>query len=223
MPTDAVSVNQLVFADRQVVADLRTFVARARAAEDGAVVLQASGRVLAAYVCILRPRALGEATPTVLGLRTMPLAGSAEVDTTVSLASVSDRLARMAENDVVLSVPPTTITESWAGVLPPRSGWLEEGPIEAGMLLDAARAGIREVAETVPNSPGALMVNNARGAIWGRPIEGAGVPIPAGAAFGAFALGFLKQGEPVAVLTNGRWIRISTPVGHLLARPAAVL
>ncbi|WP_028278601.1 hypothetical protein [Arthrobacter sp. H5] len=223
MATDAVSANNLVFADRQVAADLRTFVVRARAAEDGAVVLQASGKILAAYVCILRPRALGEATPTVLGLRTMPLADAAEVDTTVSLASVSDRLARMAEKDVVLSVPPATVTESWTGVLPPRAGWMAEGPVEAGTLLDAARAGIHEVAETVPNSPGALIVNNARGAIWGRPIEGLDVPIPAGAAFGAFALGFLNPEMLADVFTNGRWIRVSTPVGHVLARPAAVL
>ncbi|WP_024475971.1 hypothetical protein [Arthrobacter sp. CAL618] len=210
--------TELIFTDPLVVADLRTFIARARAAEDGAVRLQATGTVLAAYICILRPRILGEAIPTVLGLRTMPLAAPANVDTTVALVSVSDRLARMADDDVVLQVPPTTVTESWTGVLPPRSGWEPRGDLSAELVETAARNGIREVAETVPNNPGALIVNSARGAIWGRSIEDLAVEVPAGAAFGAFALGFLAGEERPLVLTNGRWTRISTSRGHVLSR-----
>ncbi len=56
------------------LADLRTFVTRAKSIDDGAIRLQATGNVLAAYVCVLRPRILGESTPTILGLRTMALA-----------------------------------------------------------------------------------------------------------------------------------------------------
>lgn len=215
--------TELVFADPLIVADLRTFIARARAAEDGAVRFQASGAVLAAYICILRPRILGEATPTVLGLRTMPLATPAHIDTTVALASVSDRLARMGDADVVMQVPPTTVTESWAGVLPPRAGWEPQGDLSPDLVETAARNGIREVAETVPNNPGALIVNSARGAIWGRSIADLSVDIPAGAAFGAFALGFLTKDERPAILTNGRWTRISTSRGHVLSRTPTVL
>ncbi|PVE20024.1 hypothetical protein [Arthrobacter sp. Bz4] len=215
--------TELIFTDPLVVADLRTFIARARAAEDGAVRLQATGTVLATYICILRPRILGEAIPTVLGLRTMPLAAPANVDTTVALASVSDRLARMADDDVVLQVPPTTVTESWTGVLPPRSGWEPRGDLSAELVETAARNGIREVAETVPNNPGALIVNSARGAIWGRSIEDLAVEVPAGAAFGAFALGFLAGEERPLVLTNGRWTRISTSRGHVLSRIPTVI
>ncbi|MBG6180170.1 hypothetical protein [Arthrobacter sp. CAN_A1] len=215
--------TELVFADPLTVADLHTFIARARAAEDGAVRFQASGTVLAAYICILRPRVLGEATPTVLGLRTMPLATPAHVDTTVALASVSDRLARLGEADVVMQVPPTTVTESWAGVLPPRAGWEPRGDLSPDLVEAAARNGIREVAETVPHNPGALIVNSARGAIWGRSIEDLSVEVPAGAAFGAFALGFLVDGERPTILTNGRWTRISTSRGHVLSRIPTVL
>lgn len=215
--------TELIFTDPLVVADLRTFIARARAAEDGAVRLQATGTVLAAYICILRPRILGEATPTVLGLRTMPLAAPANLDTTVALASVSDRLARMADDDVVLQVPPTTVTESWTGVLPPRSGWEPRGDLSAELVETAARNGIREVAETVPNNPGALIVNSARGAIWGRRIEDLEVEVPAGAAFGAFALGFLAGQERPLILSNGRWTRISTSRGHVLSRIPTVI
>lgn len=215
--------RELTLTEPQVMLDLRTYVGRARAAQDGAVRLQAIGGILAAYVCILAPRILGEATPTVLGLRTMPLSERAQLDTTVALASVSDRLARMGDNDVVLPVPPTTVTEIWAGVLPPRSGWESKGSMPADLLLAAASEGIREVAESVPQSTGAIAVNNARGIVWGRPVQGAPVELPAGAAFGAFALGFLAPGAQVGVFTNGRWARLSTGNGHVLVRQAAVL
>ena len=223
MPQPSTISRDLTLADPQVMLDLRTYVGRARAAQDGAVRLQAIGGVLAAYVCILAPRILGEAMPTVLGLRAMPLREPAQLDTTVALASVSDRLARMGENDVVLPVPPTTVAEIWAGVLPPRSGWEMKGTIATDQLLTAASGGIREVAESVPQSPGAIVVNNARGIIWGRPIEGAPADLPSGAAFGAFALGFLAPGERAGVFTNGRWTRLSTGSGHVLVRQAAVL
>lgn len=223
MSSPSTLASQLVFTETQVLTDLRTFVGRARAAEDGAVRLQATQGVLAAYVCILGPRILGEATPTVLGLRTMPLSGAVELDTTVSLASVADRLARTDGEEVALSVPPTTVTETWAGVLPPRSGWQPAGMVSTDLLLESARQGIREVAETVPHSPGAIVVNNARGTIWGRTIDGVHTGLPAGAAFGAFALGFLAPGLEAALFTNGRWTRLSTSGGHILVRRAAVL
>ena len=215
--------RELSLADPQVMLDLRTYVGRARAAQDGAVRLQANGKVLAAYVCILAPRILGEATPTVLGLRTIPLGEPAQLDTTVALASVSDRLALMAGNDAVLPVPPTTVTEIWAGVLPPRAGWESKGSVPTDLLLAAASEGIREVAKSVPQSPGAIVVNNARGIIWGRPVADAPADLPAGAAFGAFALGFLTPGERASIFTNGRWTRLSTGTGHVLVRQAAVL
>ncbi|NJC22507.1 hypothetical protein BJ994_001583 [Arthrobacter pigmenti] len=223
MASLSTNTSELAFSDPQVVSDLRTFVGRARAAEDGAVRLQASSNVLAAYVCILGPRILGEATPTVLGLRTMPLDAASRLDTTVALASVADRLARMEEGDLVLSVPPTTVTETWAGVLPPRSGWRPAGTVPTDVLLDHAREGIREIAQSVPSNHGAIIVNNARGAVWGRNVAEVSTGLPAGAAFGAFALGFCVPGAQANVFTNGRWTRISTPGGHILVRRAAVL
>ena len=223
MPERSTTATELILAEPQVMLDLRTYVGRARAAQDGAVRLQALEGVLAAYVCILAPRVLGEALPTVLGLRVMPLGEPAQLDTTVALSSVSDRLARMGEYDVVLPVPPTTVTEIWAGVLPPRSGWESQGRVSTDVLLASATQGIRDVAESVPQSPGAIVVNNARGIIWSRPIDGAPADLPAGAAFGAFALGFLSPGGQAGIFTNGRWTRLSTAGGHVLVRRAAVL
>jgi len=217
--------TELVLADPQVTADLRTFVVRARAAEDGAVRLQAVGSVLAAYVCVLRPRALGENTPTVLGMRTMPLAAEARLDTAVSLASVADRLARMGETDTVLPVPPMTVTESWTGVGAPRSGWERGDDVPYKLLEQSAHRGIKEVAALVPASSGAPLVQTARGAVWGQQLPDVAAPIPAGAAFAALTLGFLPAGSDgaAAVFRCGRWIRLSMPRGHVLIRSAAVL
>ncbi len=213
----------LVLADSQVAADLRTFISRARSADDGgAVRMQAQGQILAAYVCILRPALLGEATPTVLGLRTMPLARVAEVDRTVALAAVADRLAR-DQDEVNFSMPPAAVAAGWAGVLPSRSGWERRGILATESLAAAAQAGIREVGAALPARAGGLLVNNLRASVWGRVLEGSAEGLPAGAAFGAFALGFLDPGQDAQLYRQGRWLRVSTPRGHILVRAAAVL
>ncbi|EMY35248.1 hypothetical protein D477_005151 [Arthrobacter crystallopoietes BAB-32] len=212
----------MVLADPQVTADFRTFVSRARSVNDGAVHLQAWDQVLAAYVSIMKPAFLGDGTPTILGLRTMMLGERAQAELTVALGAMADRLARMGSNDVLLPVPPMEVRESWTGVLPPRSGWVAEGTLAAEALNEAAAAGIREISQAVPANPGKAIVDNARSAVWGRDLELPAADIPAGAAFAAFSLGFLGE-EPAAVFRNGRWLRVSTPRGHVLVRRAASL
>jgi hypothetical protein len=216
-----VLTEPLQFTDPRDLADLRTFATRARSIEDGAIRLQASGAVLAAYVCVLRPRLLGESTPTILGLRTMALAQPAHTDVTVPLAAVLDRLARAGEHDVELPLPPVTVTESWAGVGAPRTGWESAGALQDSALRLAAEAGISEIAGIIPDKPGALIVNNARAAVWGRPLPDAG-GLPAGAAFAALTLGFLTDGEQ-SLFRAGRWFRLSSPRGHVLVRAGSGL
>lgn len=208
------------FADPRDLADLKTFATRAKTIDDGAIRLQGAGTVLAAYVCVLRPRLLGESTPTILGLRTMTLAQPSRTDVTVPLAAVLDRLARAGEDDVELPVPPSTVSESWTGVSAPRAGWEHAGTVSDAFLRSAAEAGMAEVAGIVPDKPGSLMVNNARAAVWGKELEGPG--LPAGAAFAALALGFLADGEQ-ELYRNGRWFRLTGPRGHVLARTGSGL
>ena len=218
--------QNLVLADPQVRADLKNFVTRARSADDGAIRLQAVGTTLAAYVCVLRPRILGEGMPTILGMRAMPLAEPAELDTTVSLASVADRLARMEDADTQLPVPPMTVSESWAGISAPRSGWQREAEVPIALLDQTAHRGIREVAARMPEGPGAAVVSSVRGPVWSETISAAGAPLPAGAAFAALTLGFLPDpadGGTAALFSNGRWLRLSTDRGHILVRPPSVL
>lgn len=208
------------FNDPQDLADLITFATRAKSIDDGAIRLQAAGNVLAAYVCVLRPRILGEATPTILGLRTIALAEPSNVDVTVPLGAVLDRLARSGTHDVELPVPPSTVTESWTGVGVPRGGWEKVAVSTDAELRGIADAGIAEVAGIVPDKPGALIVNNARASVWGRTVADTGMPT--GAAFAALALGFLGAGSQT-LYRSGRWFRLSGDRGHVLVRSGSGL
>lgn len=219
----ATHTEELHLGDAGTVADLRTFVTRARNADDGAIRLQGAGHVLAAYVCVMRGKLLGEGTPTVLGLRTMALATPSNVDVTVPLASVADRLARMDEADVRLPVPPMTVQESWAGISAPRGAWQELGTVSCDDLIAVAKAGVQEIGQIIPVNPGALLVNNIRASVWGRPMDGVPGEVPGGAAFAAYALGFVAPGETGTVYSSHRWLRISTGRGHILVKPASLL
>ncbi|WP_109474460.1 hypothetical protein [Ornithinimicrobium cavernae] len=212
----------LEFPDVESLQDLGIFVGRARTLmEEGAVRLQVSGTVLAAWVCVLPGRGLvGQGV--VLGLRTMPLAalrGATALDVTVPLAAVSDRLARRGSSgDVgtVLPVPPMTTTEQWTALTPARSGWEQVGVIPADDLLEAARAGIAEIAQGAPEGSGGHAVAALRERVWGRPV-GDGT-LTAGAGLAAYGLGFARPGGEVSVFRAGPWLRASTPVGHILTR-----
>ena len=150
-----VLTQSLKFTDPSDLADLRTYATRARSIDDGAIRLQASGPVLAAYVCVLGPRLLGESTPTILGLRTMALAQPADTDVTVPLSAVLDRLAHAGEHDVELPLPPVTVAESWAGIGAPRSGWELLGAVQDGALRQAAEP-------ASPRSPRSFRTSRAR-------------------------------------------------------------
>jgi hypothetical protein len=221
---------QLVFPDAQGLDDLRTYVARAKAAdEDGAIRLQASGQTLAAYVGVLPGSGL-MAEGVVIGLRVMPLALPCDLDVTVPLAAVTDRLAR--EAGTTLDVPPVTVRVAWAAMAPPRGGWERVGAVTADDLHAAARQGIEEVASGAPADAGGAAVAALRKQVWGR-LTTTTPPVPAGGAFAAYVLGFVQgggvqdggvqggggvPGAEVTVWAHGRWTRLSTPAGHVLIR-----
>ena len=221
---------ELTFPDPQGLDDLRTYVARAKAAdEDGAIRLQASGQTLAAYVGVLPGSGL-MAEGVVIGLRAIALAVPAEVDVTVSLAAVTDRLAR--DGGTTLDVPPATVRVAWAAMAPPRGGWERVGAVTADEVYAVARQGIEEVASGAPADAGGAAVAALRKQVWGRPTTTT-PPVPAGGAFAAYVLGFVKgdgvkgdgvkgdgalPGSEVTVWAHGRWTRLSTPAGHVLIR-----
>ncbi|GGK66259.1 hypothetical protein [Ornithinimicrobium pekingense] len=212
----------LTFADVESLVDLSTYVGRARAYDTGgAIRLQAVGAVLAAWVCVLPGRDL-VGSGTVLGLRTMPLAGEHRLDATVPLSGLTDRFARRgvtADTSTVLTVPPTTVSPPWGGVTPPRSGWAPVGQLGSAALLEAARRGVAEVAEGTPGSAGAPAVAALRARVWGRLLDH---DVPAGAGLAALALGFAREGGQHSLVATvhraGPWTRVSLPAGHILCR-----
>ena len=212
----------LALPDAEALADLATFVGRARRVDpDGACRLIASGGVLAAYVSPVH----GGGGPTVLGLRVLALAAPADVDATVELAALLDRVPRVAPdgNSAELPLPPAAAVAAWAGVAPPRSGWDAVGLLEPAALRASAADGVREIAAGVPEGAGAQVVARLRGQVWGRPVTPDLPDVPAGAAFAADALGFLDADEPVALYRSGPWVRATTRRGHILARRPSLL
>lgn len=222
---------ELRFAEVETLQDLSTYVARARSLDsEGAIRLQARGAALAAWVQVLPGQGMLGAG-LVLGLRVMELDHPHDVDVTVPLSAVSDRLARRpSAGDVsaVLSIPPMTVAPAWAAISPPRGGWQLVGSIADDALLAAANQGIEEVAEGTPAGAGAAAVATLRARVWGRelPVEAApsdvsddaGGSAPAGTGLAAYALGFARGGQTSSVFSSGPWTRVSLRNGAILAR-----
>ncbi len=211
----------LGFADVESLQDLSTYVARAKHLDaDGAIRLQAAGRVLAAWVRVLPGQGLlGHGL--VLGLRTMPLERDHELDVTVPLSGLSDRFARRsAEGDTgtEISVPPTTVNPPWAALTPPRTEWEPRATVASETLIDVARESIDAVAQGTPQGAGAAAVAALRQRVWGADLPDVPAGTPRGVAFAAFSLGFAQPGSEATILRHGPWTRVSLAGGHVLAR-----
>ena len=208
----APAVDVLRLTDAAALSDLGRYAARARSLDDaGAIRLQAAGGVLAAWVGVLPGRGiLGEGT--VLGLRTFALAEPAECDLVVPLGAVTDRTARPTGTGD-LPVPPTRAIATWSAVTPPRSGWTASGSVAADDLAVAARDGLEEVSAAVRERGAAAGL--VRDRVWAREVADG---LRAGAAFAAYALGFLRPGSPVTVLRSGPWTRLTAVGGHVVMR-----
>lgn len=211
----------LRFADVESLQDLSTYVARAKHLDaDGAIRLQAAGRVLAAWVRVLPGQGLlGQGL--VLGLRTMPLEHDHELDAIVPLGGLSDRFARRSADGATgteISVPPTTVNPPWAALTPPRTEWEPRATVAAQTLIDVARHGIDAVAQGTPQGAGAAAVAALRQRVWGADLPDAPAGTPSGVAFAAYSLGFAQPGIEATILRRGPWTRVSLAGGHVLAR-----
>ncbi|WP_350349718.1 hypothetical protein ABIQ69_07385 [Agromyces sp. G08B096] len=217
-------VQLFTLADSLSLGDLHTYLQRAGRVEDGSVRLIAGSGILAVYTAILYPRGILDESPTVLGLRTFGLVDTEDFDAVVPMRSLVERIVRargeLGEDDesrpVSMSRPPEVNTVTWAGISPPRGGWRPIGETDAPTLEAAARAGIAEVAEAIPDGTGEQLVQRVRSEVWGRGVDGIEY-VPAGAAFAAYSLGFLGD-DPVRVFETGPWTRLSTRRGHVLVR-----
>ena len=221
--------NEFFLADRESAVDLQAYLTRARRLDpEGSVRLRAFGNLLAVYVAPIFAGSLMDTGPTVLGLRTCELPGPTELDATVPISAVLDRLARVLggtiknQKDLHIELPDTQRV-AWAGIAPPRTGWViaegEGASINETKLTQLAKEGIAEVADNLPAAVGGPIAARIRGEVWGRAI-GLDSPVPMGAAFVAAGLGFLTEGEDVGVYLADGWARLSSSNGHVLAKVA---
>lgn len=223
----------LHLADRESLADLRTFLARAARLDDSGVRLLAAGEVLAVSAPVLHPQGLLDRSPTIIGMRTFALTQPAAADVLVTPRELIDRIVRILGSEtpsvpvigdggdpVALELPASSRTAPWAGQAPPRGGWTRSGTVDTIELELIARTGAAEIAETLPSAVGEQIVQKVRSQVWSRPLDD-GFGLPTGVAFAAVGLGFIAEPEPAAVFRSGGWMRLSTRRGHVLANAVA--
>jgi hypothetical protein len=214
--------------DSLALGDLHVFLGRAAQVDDGSVRLIAGSGVLAVYVAVLHPAGLLDESPTVLGLRTFALANQEAFDVVVPVRSLLMRVEGLLESaaaadptdPIVVNLPMEVNTVTWAAISPPRGGWSALPTTQWNVLDAAARAGIAEVATAIPSGTGEQIVHRVRTEIWSRPIDGLDF-VPAGAAFAAFSLGFLSEGDAISIYESGPWTRLTTKRGHVLVKRRA--
>lgn len=208
----------LLLGDAQSAADALTFAGRAHRFTDEPVRLQASGGVLVMTAAPLAPRGIGDATPTVLAMRTL----AADPELVCDLVVDASALTAAPHDPSAIQLPETALSPAWAGIAPPRSGWTARGEIEASVLAAKAQGGIARVAEAVPTDAGEDVVRAIRATVWGAPDDELG-GLPLGAAFAAMSMGFISGSEEARVLVSGPWTRVSLERGHVLVRgPVAI-
>lgn len=204
----------LRFPDSQAAADVLTFARRAARLGDGAVRLRAGEGTLALSSAPLAPRTLLEAVPTVLGMRFLPVDPELVCDLTVDAGALT-----AGDEAHMVRLPESAVTAPWVGISPPRGGWTGDGTLPASLLASRAQWGIAAVAEQVPTDAGDDVVHRIRSLVWGAADDDLG-GIALGAAFAAFALGFIGGEEDAAVRRSGSWTRVSLARGHVLVRAA---
>lgn len=203
---------RLLFADSPSAADALQFAQRAAALGDGSVRLKAQGGVLAMTCAPLAPESLLDATPTVIGMRLARVDPELVCDLVVAASAVA-----ASDDPLALDLPDSALSATWAGISPPREGWVPAGAIPAATLAARAQWGIAAVAEAVPRDAGGDIVRSVRAAVWGADDDDLG-GLPLGVAFAAFALGFIAGEEAAGVRRQGPWTRVSLARGHVLTR-----
>lgn len=201
---------RLLFRDPPAAADALTFAERAARLGDGAVRLRAADGVLAMTAAPLAPRGLLDQTPTILGMRFLPVDPELVCDLVVDAASLT-------RAEAALVLPDSAVTAPWTGISPPKGGWQATGEVTAAALAARAQWGIAAVAESVPTDAGEDAVHAVRATVWGAD-DAELADLPRGVAFAAFGLGFIGGDETAAVRGAGMWTRVTLTRGHVLVR-----
>lgn len=210
-----VPVRSLQFADATEAADLAAFLGRLLHYDRASAVrLQAGGGALAVFG---RPPSF-----EVLAIRTARLAGTHDLDITVSAGELLESLD--LEGDAGAGALPAPVTgPPWTGVLPPRGGWREQqglpDPAALRSALDAAVTEFRARDEALPEERRTRAERDVLGReIWSRQVGGTVLPLRA--VHAAQVLGFLRPapGLQVTLLAAGSWLRLRTSFGSIALR-----
>ncbi|MFR9674831.1 hypothetical protein [Streptomyces sp. TR06-5] len=202
--------RRLVFADPGEAAAVAAFLGRLLRWEKGAAVrLQAGGGVLGVFA---RP-----ARFEVFAVLTARLLDSAAADLTVSAGELLEGIDEESES---VGLPGEVTGPSWAGLLPPRSGWSRVADLSAsGVRQGAAQvvAEFRSRTEALPPEERTRARLDALAEeIWDRRLHGTALPLRA--VHAAHALGFLHGEGTPALFDAGPWLRLGTPRGSVIAR-----
>ncbi|WP_017237931.1 hypothetical protein [Streptomyces sp. SS] len=206
----------LHFDDAREAAALAAFLTRlVRYDRAAAVRLQAGGGALAVFG---RP-----ASFDVLAIRTARLVDAVDLDVTVSAGELLEGIEESGGKAVV---PASVTGPSWAGVLPPRSGWRPveglPGAAEMRGAVAAAVAEFRARDEELPEERRTRAERDRIGHdIWSRTLGTTGLPLRA--VHAAQSLGFLPPadtGLAPALFASGPWLRLRTPYGSIALRTA---
>lgn len=225
----------LPLANREAVRDLEQLASRTKTIGTTGMRFQVVSDMLATWVSVMHPAGLGDDVPLVLGLRAQLLPGQPEagldpgfwdgLDVVFDLEAVTERTARMVSQESAwFSFPPRQLRVTWTAITPPRQGWELRATVDDDDISTVARAGIEELAQSLPTNPGESLVSRARAQVWSRMLGDAErAQFPAGAAMGAYTLGFLEPGGTTTVHQTGVWTRLSSRRGTILTRRAVAL
>jgi hypothetical protein len=181
------------------------------------------GRAAAAYCA---PPLHGSASRgvTALAVRVVGLAGHPQpFDRTVAAGRLLDAIAVDGDGSAGLTLPePLTGGPSWAGLLPPRTGWRPAGEVPLRRLAEAVAQGNADFRFGALGRDRAALDLLAE-EIWTR-------ELPHGlrwrAAHAAAAMGFLgpdpeHSADSAGIAAHTRWLRLDTPYGTVLERTLA--
>jgi hypothetical protein len=203
----SIAVESLRLAEPREAAPLADFLERLlRYDRAAAVRLQTAGTALAVFARL----PLGQTGPLVI--RTARLAQPLPLDVTVSAGQWLDELVRDPEGaDVAL---PAAITgPSWAGLLPPRSGWEHVEDLATAPLGAAVAAAIGEFRKAADAAEGGDALAEA---IWSRRVHPSGLTLRA--LHAAHLTGLLRQSPQLALHSHPSWLRLTAPRGSVAIR-----
>ncbi|SEL65613.1 hypothetical protein [Streptacidiphilus jiangxiensis] len=219
------AVEPLRLAAPQEAAPLADFLERLlRYDRAAAVRLQTAGTTLAVFARI----PLGQSGPLVV--RTALLARPYALDVTVSAGQWLEELDRAAHDsgtdsvadasgvDTAVALPPSVTGPSWAGLLPPRSGWEHVEDLPTAPLAAAVAAAIGEfrTAAEAARSGDVQGGDALAEAIWSRRVHPSGLTVRA--LHAAHLTGLLRQSPQVALHRHPAWLRLTAPRGAVAVR-----